>query len=363
MPSGRRPPHHRNPQTGATTNGAYAYDAFAKLAQRIVTTGARSGARQYLYDQSGHVMVETDQNGVTLREYIWLNDEPIALIDHVNTTPALDFIHVDHLNRPILITNATRAPVWSATWKPFGEAYAISGTLTENLRFPGQLFQIESGLHWNWHRHYDPTTGTYLQVDPYTTELGDEKVLGTQTGLPFLTGFVGKFQSALASNESLYRSDPTYLADILHSTIGMANAAPLQTRDVHLSSGTSQVAESNSIDVFRYTGQAGNGTGVAFTDYQLSRDSPSWGRFVSEDRITIGGGAIIYNYANNSPTELVDPTGETWTGMRACLFALMCMLNYPYQDPGDWDIPDIPEIECTVPVRKRIWKWKWNTQG
>ena len=32
--------------------------------------------------------------------------------------------------------------------------------------FPGQWFQLESGLHYNWHRHYDPTTGRYVQPDP-----------------------------------------------------------------------------------------------------------------------------------------------------------------------------------------------------
>ena len=33
-------------------------------------------------------------------------------------------------------------------------------------RFPGQWFQSESGLHQNWMRDYDPTTGRYLQADP-----------------------------------------------------------------------------------------------------------------------------------------------------------------------------------------------------
>ena len=35
-----------------------------------------------------------------------------------------------------------------------------------DARFPGQWNQLESGLAYNWHRHYDPTTGRYTQADP-----------------------------------------------------------------------------------------------------------------------------------------------------------------------------------------------------
>ncbi|MEM9736279.1 MAG: RHS repeat-associated core domain-containing protein, partial [Pseudomonadota bacterium] len=37
---------------------------------------------------------------------------------------------------------------------------------SQHLRFPGQWFQSETGLHQNWHRDYDPRTGRYLQADP-----------------------------------------------------------------------------------------------------------------------------------------------------------------------------------------------------
>jgi RHS repeat-associated protein len=56
--------------------------------------------------------------------------------------------------------------VWDALYRPFGEVHAITGTASNNLRFPGQYFLIESGLHYNWHRHYDPTIGRYIQADP-----------------------------------------------------------------------------------------------------------------------------------------------------------------------------------------------------
>jgi RHS repeat-associated protein len=55
--------------------------------------------------------------------------------------------------------------VWSATHHPFGGVHVSTGTLPAN-RFPGQWFQSESGLHQNWMRDYDPTTGRYLQADP-----------------------------------------------------------------------------------------------------------------------------------------------------------------------------------------------------
>jgi RHS repeat-associated protein len=74
--------------------------------------------------------------------------------------------HPDHIDRPVRMTDATQAMVWDAIWRPFGAVHSITGSASNNLRFPGQYFLIESGLHYNWHRHYDPTIGRYLQADP-----------------------------------------------------------------------------------------------------------------------------------------------------------------------------------------------------
>lgn len=72
----------------------------------------------------------------------------------------------DHLERPIMMTDESRNVVWQASYLPFGEVRSITGTATLNQRFPGQWYQLETGLAYNWHRHYDPSIGRYLQPDP-----------------------------------------------------------------------------------------------------------------------------------------------------------------------------------------------------
>ncbi|CAB1070792.1 Rhs-family protein, partial [Olavius algarvensis Delta 1 endosymbiont] len=57
--------------------------------------------------------------------------------------------------------------VWTAEYEPFGAVDVGSRSgFANNFRFSGQYFDTESGLHYNWHRYYDPKTGRYLTPDP-----------------------------------------------------------------------------------------------------------------------------------------------------------------------------------------------------
>lgn len=76
------------------------------------------------------------------------------------------FVHTDHLATPQLLTDATQQTVWQADYQPFGAANVAPGSVDFNLRFPGQYFDVESGVYQNWHREYDPSIGRYLQSDP-----------------------------------------------------------------------------------------------------------------------------------------------------------------------------------------------------
>jgi RHS repeat-associated protein len=109
---------------------------------------------------------ELNTSGQTLREYIWLNDMPIAVVDNVNTTSAIYYVHVDHLMRPARMTDGSANWVWDVIFTPFGTtAYVNQNPAVMNMRFLGQWFQLETGLAYNWYRHYDATTGRYVQPD------------------------------------------------------------------------------------------------------------------------------------------------------------------------------------------------------
>jgi RHS repeat-associated protein len=149
--------------------GTYAYDADSRLSARTITHAVAPTATTilYAYDTKDHIIAELNTSGQTLREYIWLNDMPVAVVDNVNTTPVAYYVHVDHLMRPARMTDQATNWVWDVIFTPFGTtAYINQNPTVMDIRFPGQWFQLETGLAYNWHRHYDATNGRYTRPDP-----------------------------------------------------------------------------------------------------------------------------------------------------------------------------------------------------
>jgi RHS repeat-associated protein len=167
--------NNRNRMSSVTRNGlayaTYGYNALEQLTTRSTSaSGGPVGNVAYIYDLDGHLIAEaTASTGATTRDYIWAaanDNNPIDLPLAVAEAATLYMVHSDHLGRPIRMTDGAKATVWQAQYKPFGEPVTLSGTKANNLRFPGQYFQIETGFAYNWNRHYDPTTGRYTQPDP-----------------------------------------------------------------------------------------------------------------------------------------------------------------------------------------------------
>ena len=164
----------------------YTYNTFGQRIQKVITRNKQAGdtykTLQFSYLPEGWLLTEDgrDENnnrGFT-RDYIWLDDKPIAQI-HTRFNKKgkvkkqnIIYIHTDHLNTPRLATNQNQETVWSWQSTAFGEGKAnrdVDGDGKKTvirLRFPGQYFDSESRLHYNHHRDYDPKIGRYIQSDP-----------------------------------------------------------------------------------------------------------------------------------------------------------------------------------------------------
>ena len=90
----------------------------------------------------------------------------ILLLSATTVHSATYYFHNDHLGTPQVLTDENQAVVWKGAYDPFGQVTETVATVEQNLRFPGQYLDRESGLHYNYFRTYDPNTGRYTQSDP-----------------------------------------------------------------------------------------------------------------------------------------------------------------------------------------------------
>jgi RHS repeat-associated protein len=143
------------------TLGEYVYNG---LGQRVKKTAGRS-TTIFHYDFDGNIIAESDAGGAFKKEYLYKKETRLAMVD-VSSGDLYFFLN-DHLGTPQTVTDGTGKSVWEALYKPFGEASVHpSSTIVNNFRFPGQYFDQETGLHYNYHRYYDPRTGRYVTPDP-----------------------------------------------------------------------------------------------------------------------------------------------------------------------------------------------------
>jgi RHS repeat-associated protein len=143
--------------------GAYYYDPFG----RRLSKTANGVTTYYLYSDEG-LAGEFNASGQALKTYgfapnsTWTTD-PLFMKAGSNYY----FYHNDHLGTPQKMTAVNGAIVWSAKYEAFGKATIDAGASVENnLRFPGQYFDQETGEHYNWNRYYEAGTGRYGSVDP-----------------------------------------------------------------------------------------------------------------------------------------------------------------------------------------------------
>jgi RHS repeat-associated protein len=160
---------------GLTTR--YRYNGFG---ERVEKTGSGGSSTFYAYDFSGRLLGEYDRAGRANQETVYLGDLPVAVLKangepNQNHTPTVEVfgVYVDQVLTPRVITRLRDERIvwrWDNT-DPFGlqqpdESPSGLPRFIYNPRFPGQVYDRETNNHYNYHRHYDPQTGRYIQSDP-----------------------------------------------------------------------------------------------------------------------------------------------------------------------------------------------------
>lgn len=170
-------------QAGAQKVADYYYNAIGqRILKRVYepVSGVLESTSSYLYGPSGELSGQSDYNSTGQRQrvryWIWLDELPLAQVEigfsqGVSSTWEIVYLHPDHMNTPRLATNQ-KTLVWSWNSDAYGfaspnEDMDGDGNATHiPLRLPGQLYDEDTRLYYNYFRDYDADLGRYVQTDP-----------------------------------------------------------------------------------------------------------------------------------------------------------------------------------------------------
>ncbi|WP_205901359.1 RHS repeat domain-containing protein, partial [Pseudomonas viridiflava] len=142
---------------------SYKYDAFGRRIEKTVD----GHTTEFLW-QGERLIAESADN--RYRSYIYEPGtfRPLAMLDGEGPLKAAPFYYqLDHLGTPQELTDYSGEIMWSAKYRAYGNLATLDVSEIDNpLRFQGQYFDAETGLHYNRHRYYNPGTGRFLTPDP-----------------------------------------------------------------------------------------------------------------------------------------------------------------------------------------------------
>ncbi|HOB53438.1 MAG TPA: RHS repeat-associated core domain-containing protein [Acidobacteriota bacterium] len=145
----------------------YSYDHLSQRTRKdLFTDGAPTGTTWFVYGHEG-LLAEYDETGALIRKYAWQPEYPWGT-NALYQRHQSGMIH-HHLNDQLATTQTMidddYTATWSADWNSLEPEMQLQFS-ENNLRFPGQYHDAETGSFYNWHRYFDPRSGRYWQADP-----------------------------------------------------------------------------------------------------------------------------------------------------------------------------------------------------
>ncbi|MFB7979388.1 putative T7SS-secreted protein [Streptomyces vinaceus] len=151
------------------TRWRYAYDALGRRTAKRRMSEDGTVAEEVLFTWDGTTLCEQTTGGVTVT---WTHQglHPLTQTERLEQAEVDDrffAIVTDLLGTPTQLLAEDGTTVWRTRSTLWGTtAWNRDATAYTPLRFPGQYYDPESGLHHNYFRTYDPETARYLSPDP-----------------------------------------------------------------------------------------------------------------------------------------------------------------------------------------------------
>jgi RHS repeat-associated protein len=296
----------------------------------------------YYYDEDGSLLYELGAGGANSTgssHYVYLPtvNGPMPIATYTGSKHYA--VHTDHLNTPRRLTQSNKQVAWQWAFSAFGDEQPTTAKnrfvdpsttpnagsttiadVTFNLRYPGQYFDKESGLSYNYFRSYDSRTGRYSQSDPIDLQGGWNKY-GYAEGNPLMyTDPYGLFGMA---------DMPTLPQEVVDFGAGLGDAMLLGTggyfRDLTGMDGGVNVC-SDAYDYGAYASLAAGGgrlayAGLAKAGSILAASGAQASAFraglKTAFRGGVGGGWRPPNLAGKTDAQLRASAGKTNFGMNA----------------------------------------------
>lgn len=170
------------------TVARYYYDAFGRRIAKQVDQAGADASLQIVYGWDGENLAFESLGGEErVKHYLYEYESFIPLAQYLSPARQRDaaapvhndihdiaFFYCDHIGTPKELFDESRQKIWDADYRFWGERRndaqlsvgAAAGYADNNIRFQGQYYDRESGLHYNRYRYYDPDTGRYIRQDP-----------------------------------------------------------------------------------------------------------------------------------------------------------------------------------------------------